>query len=307
MRTLAPILLFTYNRVEHTRKTLEALSANPLAKDSELIVISDAPKLKEHIEGVEIVRDFIQSKVWCKNTTLLCMEKNMGMNENFLVNITAVVEKYGKVIVLEDDICTSPQFLMYMNDALSLYEHDEQVMQVSGFVFDISKKNLSNSYFVGIANGWGWATWKTRWQKLNRNANELFDFAKENNLYNRMTVDGSYPDFWNQLESNALGIHNDWDIKWFSSVVVNNGLCLYPKQSLVVNIGFDGTGTHFKNGEKGHKTELAKNQLIFSKVPIEESILARSYFAKYFISQQPTFFDKAKFKLNLLKNKYFGR
>ncbi len=307
MRNLAPILLFTYNRVEHTQKTLEALCANDLANESELIVVSDAPKVKEHIEGVETVRDLIRSKVWCRNTTLLCMEKNMGMNENFLLNISAVVEKYGKVIVLEDDICTSPQFLTYMNDALDRYEDEERVMQISGFVFDISTRNLPDSYFVGITNGWGWATWKHQWQKLNRNAKELFDIAQKNNLYNRMTVEGSYPDFWNQLEANALGVHNDWDIKWFSSVVVNNGLCLYPKHSLVVNIGFDGTGTHFKNGEKGHKTALSKKQLQFKKIPIEESDFARKSFAKYFKAQQPTFFDKAKFNLNLLTKKYFGK
>jgi hypothetical protein len=307
MRKLAPILLFTYNRVEHTRKTLEALSVNYLASESELIVISDAPKIKEHIEGVEIVRDLIRSKTWCKSTTLLCMEKNMGMNDNFLVNITAVVEKYGKVIVLEDDICTSPQFLTYMNDALEMYENEERVMQVSGFVFDISKRNLPPSFFVGITNGWGWATWKDKWNKLNRNAKELFDTVQKNNLYNRMTVDGAEPDFWNQLEANATGVHNDWDIKWFSSVVANNGLCLYPKESLVVNIGFDGTGTHFKNGEKGHKTVFSKSQLRLEKIPVEESLIARKSFAKYFKSQQPTFFDKAKYKLNLLKSKYFGK
>ena len=76
MRKLSPILLFTYNRVDHTRKTLEALCANNLASESELIVVSDAPRIKEHVEGVEVVRNLIRSKVWCKNTTLLCMEKN---------------------------------------------------------------------------------------------------------------------------------------------------------------------------------------------------------------------------------------
>jgi len=307
VRNLSPILLFTYNRVDHTRKTLEALCANDLASESELIVISDAPKVKEHTEGVETVRDLIRSRVWCKNTTLLCMEKNMGMNENFLVNITAVVEKYGKVIVLEDDICTSSQFLSFMNDALDAYEQEERVMHVSGFVFDISNRNLPNSFFLAAPSTWGWATWKDRWQKLNRNAKELFEIAQKNNLYNSITVDGSCPDFWNQLVANASGVNNDWDIKWFSSVVVNSGLCLYPKHSLVVNIGFDGTGTHFKKGEKGHKTALTKNQLLVEKIAVEESPTARKSFAKYFKAQQPTFFDKAKYKLNLLKSKYFGK
>ncbi len=307
MRDLAPILLFTYNRVEHTRKTLDALCSNPLAGESELIVVSDAPRIQEHVEGVEVVRNLIRSKVWCKNTTLLCMERNMGMNENFLVNITEVVEKYGKVIVLEDDICTSPQFLNFMNDALDVYEQEERVMHVSGFVFDISNRNLPNSFFIGAPSTWGWATWKDRWQKLNRNAKELFEIAQKNNLYSSMTLDRSCPDFWNQLEENALGVHNDWDIKWFSSVVINNGLCLYPKHSLVVNIGFDGTGTHFKNGEKGHTTVFSKIQLRIEKMPIEESLIAKRSFVKYFKSKQLTFFDKAKYKLNLLKSKYFGK
>ena len=231
----------------------------------------------------------------------------MGMNENFFLNITSVVEEYGKVIVLEDDICTAPQFLTYMNDALDFYENEERVMQISGFVFNISNDKLPHTYFVGMSNGWGWGTWKSKWSKLNRNAKELFEIVQSNSLYHRMTLDGAERDFWNQLEANAKGVNNDWDIKWFSTVIVNNGLCLYPKQSLVVNIGFDGTGIHFKNGEKGHETKLSNMNLVVEKIPVEESTLAREKFSKYFKSHQPTLIDKINFKLNLIKSKYLKK
>jgi hypothetical protein len=306
-RILAPIVLFAYKRADHIRQTLEALSKNDLANQSELIVVSDAGKHESDHAAVNEVRDLIVSKNWCGKVRLICNEKNLGLNENFFFHITNISKQYGKIIVLEEDIVTSTGFLRYMNDALDMYEHDEKVMQISGFIFNMNTKKLSPTYFLGITNGWGWATWANRWEKLNRDAADLFAKAKQMNLYNNLTLDGAEPDFWNQLESNAKGVHNHWDIKWLSSVVTNHGLCLFPKESLVVNIGFDGSGTHFKDGEKGHATVLSKSSLTLSKLPIEESLEARKALAKYFISQQPTFFDKAKFKLNLLKNKYFGK
>ena len=43
-RKTAPVILFTYNRPEHTRRTIEALAKNELAQDTELFVFSDAAK-----------------------------------------------------------------------------------------------------------------------------------------------------------------------------------------------------------------------------------------------------------------------
>ena len=304
---LAPIVLFAYKRADHIRQTLEALSKNTLADQSELIVVSDAGKNESDHAAVQEVRDLILSKQWCGKVSLICNKKNLGLNENFFFHITNIVNEFGKIIILEEDIVTSSNFLKYMNDALVMYENEKKVMQISGFIFNMNTKKLDSTYFLGITNGWGWATWADRWSLLNRDPKDLFAKVQSMNLYNTMTLDGAEPDFYNQLESNAKGIHNHWDIKWLSSVVTNHGLCLFPKESLVVNIGFDGSGTHFKDGEKGHKTVLAKNSLVLEKLAIQESLEARKALAKYFRAQQPTFYDKAKFKLNLLKNKYFGK
>jgi hypothetical protein len=180
-------------------------------------------------------------------------------------------------------------------------------MQISAFSLDMNKKDLPSTFFLKILNGWGWATWANRWQKLNHDAADLFKIVNEKGFYDAMTIDRNEPDYYNQLKSDAEGTSNHWDIKWFSSVVVNEGLCLYPKESLVVNIGLDGSGTHFKNGEKGHHTILTKSKILLSKQKLIELPMARKSLVKYFKSRQPTFFDKAKFKLNLLKNKYFGK
>ncbi len=304
---LAPILLFVYKRPVHTRLTLEALKNNFLANESELFVVSDAPRNPADKDEVESVRELVKSNNWCAKVHLICNEKNLGMNDNFFFHITSLLEKYGRLIVLEDDLCTSPYFLKFMNENLELYQEDKRVMQITGFNFKMKTRNLPSSFLMGVANGWGWATWNNRWQKLIRDPKIVFDKIKQKNLYDRLTIDKSYPDYWKQLESNATGIHNDWDIKWFSSFVLENGLCLYPKESLVVNIGFDGTGMHFKNGNKGHETILSKKPVLLEKQIIEENELARKYLRAYFFKQQPGFKEKVIDKLKLIKRTYFKK
>ncbi len=306
-RVLAPIVLFAYKREDHVRQTLEALSKNELANQSHLIIISDAGKFEKDQADVQKVRDLAVSRKWCGEVTLICNEKNLGLNDNFFYHISNIVEKYGRIIVLEEDLCTSPYFLNFMNDALDMYEEEKSAMQICGFTFDMSTANLPSSFFLSVTNGWGWATWHDRWQKLNTDSQDLFNKINSKSLYNRLTVDGSYPDFYNQMKSNVDGVHNHWDIKWLATVVVNEGLCLYPKESLVVNIGFDGSGTHFKDGEKGHDTKLGVGKIELVKQKVLELPEARKSLVKYFSAQQPSGFSKLRILLSAVKSKYFTK
>src|SRR3989339_698479 len=139
---LSPIVLFVYNRLEHTRKTIEALQKNELAKDSELFLYSDGPKNEENIKKVNEVRKYINSIDGFKKVKIVEREINFGLARSIIAGVTDIVNKYGKIIVLEDDIVTSPYFLTFMNDALCLYENEEKVMHISGYFFPVENKNL---------------------------------------------------------------------------------------------------------------------------------------------------------------------
>ena len=101
---LAPIVLFTYNRPWHTRQTIEALQKNHLASESVIFIFSDGPKTKEDEPKVEEVRKFLKTIQGFKQIEIIEREKNWGLAKNIIDGVTKVVNEYGKVIVLEDDI-----------------------------------------------------------------------------------------------------------------------------------------------------------------------------------------------------------
>ncbi len=132
---LSPIILFVYNRPAHTRRTLEALSANNLAAKSLLYIFSDGPKenaSSSELINIEATRNVIKSKKWCGEVVINEKRKNRGLVDSIIAGISDVTEAHGRAIVLEDDIITQPGFLQFMNDALVLYADQERVMQIVG-------------------------------------------------------------------------------------------------------------------------------------------------------------------------------
>ena len=170
---LAPIVLFVYNRPWHTKQTIEALQKNELAKDSELFIYSDAPKNKEAEKQVKEVRDYIKTISGFKKVTIIEREKNYGLAKNIIEGVTEIVNKYGKVIVLEDDLITSPYFLRFMNEALNFYENEEKVWHISGWNYPIDTNGLGDAFLWRLMNCWGWATWANRWKYYEKDVDKL--------------------------------------------------------------------------------------------------------------------------------------
>ena len=163
---LAPIVLFVYNRPEHTRKTLESLEKNDLAKESELFIFADGPKentTEKQLEKITKTRKIIREKNWCGKISIIEREINLGLDSSVTKGITSVIEKFGKVIVLEDDFILSKNFLKYMNSALDKFENNNSVMQISGYMFPVEIPEKFDTFFLPFTNSWGWATWKRAW------------------------------------------------------------------------------------------------------------------------------------------------
>jgi acetyltransferase-like isoleucine patch superfamily enzyme len=245
MKELAPIVLFVYNRPRHTELTLNALMKNILADQSVLHIYSDGPKNESSAEQLQLinsVRRLIRKKKWCKVVHIIEASNNKGLANSIIDGVTKIVNQYGKIIVLEDDIVTSPGFLQYMNDALLFYEQKENVYHVSGYMYPHTSK-LPETFFFNVPLCWGWATWKRAWCNFNVNTTLLmahFDNAERWAVFNKF----GRTFLEDQLRENLTGGLNTWFIKWHASVMIKNGLCLYPSISLVNNIGFDGTGIH---------------------------------------------------------------
>jgi hypothetical protein len=240
---LAPIILFTYNRPDHTLKTLAALSHNLYAHESELFVFCDGAKHPDDEELVQSVRDVVRSKQWCGKVHIVEQASNRGLANSIIDGVTEMCKEFGKVIVLEDDLVTSPYFLEYMNHALDLYAEASEVMQISGHMFPVDLKTETDAIFLSFTTSWGWATWERAWKSFDPDATSYSDLENNKHLQYQFNLNGSYP-YFNMLKDQLNGKINSWAIRWYLSVFMAEGLTLHPKKSLVSNIGFDGSGTH---------------------------------------------------------------
>ena len=239
---LAPIVLFTYNRPWHTRQTIEALQKNELAQYSEIFIYSDAPKNEQAVKKVSEVRNYIKTINGFKKISLIERKENVGLARNIIDGVTDVVNKYGRVIVIEDDVVVNLNFLIFMNNALDFYENTKKVWHISGWNYPIDMSDLPETFLWRLMNCKGWATWEDRWKYFERNPEKLKpEFSKED--IHHFNLEGTH-DFWKQVQQNVDGKINTWAIFWYAIIFKQKGLCLNPGQSLVQDIGFDGSGIH---------------------------------------------------------------
>lgn len=243
MKDLAPIGVSTYSRLNHLKQTIEALQRNTLAKDSEIYFFSDAPK-KGDEEIVAKVRQYIHTidefkKVYIfeRNTNSRIINNRSGIRE--------LLDKYGRMIYLEEDIVTAPGFLQFMNDALRYYENDQRILSISGYTppINASKYCADDSFFLPRFNAWGFGIWKDRYETIIPISKKEFSIF----LHNRKDVIrfmAAGEDMLNLLLSDVEGRINALDVKAMYRQFCNNQFTVYPRQSLVHNIGHDGTGVH---------------------------------------------------------------
>lgn len=243
----APIALFVYNRPLHTRQTVEALQKNALAQDSDLFVFSDAAKTANASKAVGEVREYLKLITGFNSVTIVERQKNLGLANSIADGVTRLCEQFGRIIVLEDDLVTSPHFLRYVNEALDKYAGQPDVYSISGYSFTNDIPGVDSSYFLALTSSWGWATWADKWKIFKRDREALAEKLKASDFRERFNYKNSY-DYSQLAEKQLEGKTDSWAIYWYFCVFQRNGLTLYPGKSLVQNIGLDGSGTHSGEG-----------------------------------------------------------
>lgn len=291
--SLAPILLFTYNRPSHTSQTLEALLNNKLSRESELFIFSDGYINNEDKRDVLKVRKLIHSVDGFKNIHIIEHTQNYGLAKNIIQGVTQIVNSYEKVIVLEDDLVTSPWFLTFMNEALDKFESDERIGHIHGFCYPL--ENLPDAFLIKWVGSWGWATWKRSWQQFNPDGKLLLDEIQKRKLSRKFDFNGKYP-YTRMLQRQVNGENDSWAIRWNATLFLNDILSVNAGKSLVQNIGFDGTGVH-SGKDKIHFIKLYKEKLNIEIPVIREDKSARKAFEKYY-SITNSFFAKVKRRIN---------
>lgn len=301
---LAPILLFVYNRPDHVKRGIESLLANNLAKDSELYIFSDAAKNSETQTDVDEVRRFIHTIQGFKEIHYVERIENWGLARNIIDGVTSLVNQYGKVIVLEDDLIVAPYFLQFMNDALETYQDEENVCHIQACDFT-KDTTLPDTFLIKWTGSWGWATWKRAWKLFNPNGQELLDELIKRKLTYRFDFNGKYG-YTRMLRNQIKGKNNSWAIRWNASLFLADKLSLNVGKSLIQNEGFDGSGTNCGSGNL-YASDLWMEPLPVVKIqPIEENNNARQAFVKYY-ARTNSFFAKAIRRIKRTLKGDFGR
>lgn len=279
--TLAPIIVFTYNRLSHVKALIESLQQNELAKDSQLFIFSDGGKKPEDIRKVSEVRSFLHAIQGFHSVEINESETNRGLANSVIHGVTQVLQQYDKVIVLEDDLILSPYYLRFMNEALDVYEKDERVGTVNGHMLDL-KGIKDETFFIHHIDSWGWGTWRRSWDLFEANGSVLLKQLEERNLCKAFDFDGAYP-FVRMLKRQIAGQNNSWAIRYRASMFLSNKLSVNAGRSLVINNGADGSGTHLKKGVLFPDGPLTKEPInVTYQVPVED-MQARKAFRRYYL------------------------
>jgi len=282
-RDCAPLALFVYNRPEHTRKTVEALQANLLAPHTPLFVFCDAARNEVAREGVERVRDYVAQISGFASVTIISREQNLGMADSIINGVSMLCERFGRVIVLEDDLVTSPHFMTFMNDGLDTYALDERVQSVCGYMYPVELAADAPSFFLSMPHSWGWATWSDRWRIFDRDGQALLEQIRSRGLRRAFNTNGPHSNI-KMLKDQIAGRNHSWFIRWHAVGYLRQMLTLYPACSLVRNIGIDGSGVHCAEWKiDPYRVEVAVESIRVDRMPIIEHVANLARLNKYFV------------------------
>ncbi|WP_197276032.1 CatB-related O-acetyltransferase [Mangrovimonas sp. TPBH4] len=280
---LAPIILFVYNRLNHTKQTIEALKRNDLASESELFIYADFPKTETHLEEVDKVREYIKKITGFKKITIVERISNWGLANNIIDGVSSIVNKYGKIIVLEDDIVTSKGFLRFMNQSLETYKNEKSIAQINGYVYP-HQATGEDLLYLRVLACWGWATWKDRWEEYNHDITKAFTFLNSQNKIDEFNILGD-ADYYTQLQNNKSNVIYTWAVRWYASWFINGKISVFPPVALVQNIGDDDTGEHSKASNNVFRGKTVDYVSVPNTFNIKESLIEKRRINNFYKTQ----------------------
>jgi hypothetical protein len=298
----APVAVFAYNRDEHLQRTLSALAKNLHAAETDVFLFVDGPKNEyDRLKQVGIFR-FSEGGIAksFKSIRVIASSTNKGLARSIIEGVTGMLREHETVIVLEDDLVTSPFFLRFMNEGLLRYWNEERVVSIHGFVHPLPDA-MTQSFFLRGADCWGWATWRRGWALFEPDGSRLLQELDRGGEVRRFDFEGKVK-YRQMLKDQISGKNNSWAIRWYASAFLKNKLTLYPPVSLVENIGLDGSGTHCES-TFDYGVALASGPVVDFPGKIEESPGGYRAYCKFHESIRPTFLQRLFARIRRLRGR----
>ena len=268
----APIALFCFRRPHHLARTLGSLAANHGARDHDLVAFSDGPRDAADAAAVAQVRALLAD--WAgrgafRSFTVEASAVNRGLRGSIVTGVSRITAQAGAVIVMEDDLQTSPWFLRYCDDGLELYADDDAVASIHGYCYPVGPA-LPATFFLRGADCWGWATWQRAWARYDDDAGALLLALREQGLEQAFNHGGAR-DLTGMLAAARDGRIDSWAVRWHASAFLAGMHTLYPGSSMVRNIGLDASGTNFSGGaNEWLEPEIAPQRVALERLPVRE-------------------------------------
>ena len=293
----APIIIFVYNRADHFIETYNALAACKEAKSSELFIFSDGAKSeagKDKVNEVRAAVAAIKDAGDFKSVTVTESPVNKGLAASVIAGVTQIINKYGRVIVVEDDCKVSPLFLNYMNSALDFYENNKKIGSIAGYtpMLDLPDDYTKDVFAAHRSCSWTWATWADRWKNVDWELKHIDDFYKSPKLIKKLNSNGS--DRFMRLYRQTKGNGSSWSVRFGAHLVKNDLITVYPRFSYNSNIGCDESGVHSKTDDaEKMRVDLSKaiENPILTDVEIDKRIqkIMKKHYSYGFVSEMKKF------------------
>ena len=281
----APVAVFVYNRPEHAEKALNALGKAMGASNTDVYVFSDGAKGEKDREAVRETRNVLNKvKQNCCFHSFHVTERtqNMGLAVSVITGVSEIINRYGSIIVVEDDLIVQEGLLNFLNEALEYYKQDRRIWSVSGYTIelDVLKRYPKDVYFGYRGSSYAWATWKSRWRMCDWDMRSYKWFRY--NPFQRALFNRGGAGMSGMLDAQMMGSLDSWAIRWYYSQFKKNMYTVFASKSLVECIGYDGSGTHCGKVDFEMEQTLWNKREGFQFEPFALDKIILKEFYKYF-------------------------
>lgn len=259
MEKKAPIVLFTYNRLNSLKNCINSLKKNEFCDQSKIYIFSDGSKNYTDKSKIKNIRKYIKKIKGFKKKIIIQRKKNFGLAKNIIDGVTHVIKKEKKAIILEDDLIVNYSFLKFMNNSLDKFKKNKKIWHISGWNYNVKIKYNHDCYFTRGMNCWGWGTWHDRWKHYEKNPTKILKSWNANKI-KKFNFDNTI-NFYSQIKRNKNKQLDSWAIFWYAAIFTRNRLCLNPIKTLTQNLGVSKNATNTKSIEDIFNSKINNNTI----------------------------------------------